>query len=108
MFNRLKAFKLRINCNKLCFVRPIINYLGHVITTNCIYVNPDNISAAANRLTPTKFKKLQSVIPMFFWYRKFILNFPEMSHHLTNLLKKKAVRKCGQKHQLAFDELKDY
>ena len=63
---------LKLQPDKCEFLRPELEYLGHVITEKGVKPNPNKISAVANFKRPTNRKEVMSFLGLSGYYRKFI------------------------------------
>ncbi|GBL62105.1 Retrovirus-related Pol polyprotein from transposon 17.6, partial [Araneus ventricosus] len=69
--------------------------------------DPDKVSAV-QKIPPSRtVKQVQSFLQTCFWCRKFIPNFSEISHCLSNLTKKKTIWTWTESEQNAFTTLKN-
>ncbi|GBL91598.1 Retrovirus-related Pol polyprotein from transposon opus [Araneus ventricosus] len=91
VFLKLKDYKLRANRSKCHFACSRVKYLGLWITSRGIEVDPDKVSAVQKIPPPRNVKQVQSFLQTCSWYRKFIPNFSEIAHPLSNLTKKKSL-----------------
>ncbi|GJU54474.1 putative reverse transcriptase domain-containing protein [Tanacetum coccineum] len=103
----LKKEELYAKFSKCKFWIPKVQFLGHVIESQCIHVDPAKIKFIkdwASPKTPTK-------IPQFFglagYYRRFIEGFSKIAKPMTKLTQKKAAFKWGDKQEAAFQTLKN-
>lgn len=106
VFQRLRLFKLRAKREKCKFSCTEVHYLGHVLTTEGIQVNPDKVKAIAAKQPPKNVKQTQSFIQTCSWYRKFIQNFSEVAKPLTTLTKKNQPWRWGEEEQTSFEQLR--
>lgn len=105
-FNHLKSFQLRANREKCQFVCSEIKYLGHIITTEGIKMDPAKIEAIMCRNPPQDLKQLMSFNQTCSWYRRFIPDFAKIMQPLTNLTKKNTAWEWTELHKQAFNQLK--
>ena len=104
---RLREHKLYLRHDKCEFEKTRIEYLGVIISHNCVEMDPIKIAGVVEWLVPTSKKEVQSFMGFTNFYRRFIFNF---SHHVRPLfdLTKKDVRfTWGNCEQDAFDWLKE-
>ena len=83
-------------------------YLGLVISTNGIKMDPAKVEAIQNWNTPTCVKDVRAFIGFCNFYRRFVLNFSKVAGPLNALTKKDAPVpfKWSPKCETAFTELK--
>ena len=86
VFKRLLAANLTVSQEKCKFCRAQLKYLGYVVDSNGLHVDPDKINAILNILTPRSVKDNRAIIGMASWYRRFIPNFATLVAPLTSLL----------------------
>ena len=82
--HRLYA-KLR-NCD---FYKDRIHYLGHLISDEGIYVDPENIEAIMNWPTPRNLTNVRSFMGLVGYHTRFIEEFSKVAHSITSLQKKR-------------------
>lgn len=107
VIKRLQEFKLKANREKSNFFCSRIKYLGHVITSEGIQVDPDKTAAIVERPNPKNAKEVLSFLQTCSWYRRFIPGFAQMSKPLSDLTKKNAVWKWDEETQQSYDKLKE-
>ncbi|GKF58948.1 putative reverse transcriptase domain-containing protein, partial [Tanacetum coccineum] len=84
-----------------------VQFLGHVINGNGIYVDPSNIEAVKNWKAPRTPTEVCSFLGLAEYYRRFIKNFSKIVKSLTILTQKCKTFDWGEEHELAFQTLKD-
>jgi hypothetical protein len=105
MLEKLRSAGLQANIKKNEFFVTRTKFLGYIISTNNIAVNPDKVSAIANWERPTKVKELQLFLGFCNFYRLFIENYSRIAkllHRLTAAIK----WEWTQKQQHVFEHLK--
>lgn len=105
-FQRLKAFGFHLNREKCHFCLPKVKYLGHILTTEGLKVDPEKTQAIRNRPKPKNPKQVISFLQTCSWYRRFIPGFADVSKPLSDLTKKNAKWMWTEKEQKAFEKLK--
>lgn len=90
VFRRLKASGLRINPAKCEFGCSEVRYLGYLINSEGLSVDPNKVSAVTSIPPPTNVGQLKRFLGMAGWYRRFIKDFSSLVSHLSALLKRKA------------------
>ncbi len=70
--------KLRVYLNpgKCEFQKPRIKYLGHVISAHGLEPDPDLVDSLINLEPPENTTELKSLVGMFQYLGKFLLNLP--------------------------------
>ena len=63
-------------------------YLGYVVDSSGLHVDPDKINAIINIPTPKSVKEVRAILGMASWYRRFTPNFSTLVAPLTYLLQK--------------------
>jgi hypothetical protein len=82
-----------------------MKFLGYIISTNGVAVDPDKVSAIANWERFTKVKELQSFLGFCNFYRLFIENYSRIAKLLHRLIA--AIKwEWTQEQQHAFEHLK--
>ena len=86
----MKAYKnvLKLNKNKFQIRLKSIVFLGHIISSEGVKVDPRKVEAITKMPLPNYTNKLQPFLGMIKYLRKFIPNLAEVTSHLHTLLKK--------------------
>src|SRR5277367_3265250 len=88
IFERLSRAGLSLNASKCHFLREEVKFLGHVVTTRGVKVDPDKVAAVTKMPDPLNKEELQTILGMIGWYRRFIPDFADRGKPLFKLLKK--------------------
>ncbi|GJP52866.1 hypothetical protein CLOM_g11952 [Closterium sp. NIES-68] len=83
-----------------------LEYLGHVISTKGVEVNPRKIATLQAWLPPTNLQELRRFLGFVNYVRRFIPNMAGVMVPLTDLLRKGTKCMWGEKEQAAFSTLK--
>jgi hypothetical protein len=86
MLFKLRAAGLQVNIRKSEFSTTETRFLGYILSTSDIAVDPAKVAAVANWEPPTKVKKLQAFLGFCNFYYWFISDFNRMVkffHRLT-------------------------
>ena len=106
ILQRLRELGLKIQPDKCEFLKPELEYLGHIVTAEGVKPNPKKIEAVKNFKIPTNPTKVKSFLGLSGYYRKFIRNFSKIAKPLTELTKKDIPFHWTEKQQNALDTLK--
>ena len=96
---KVRESGLRLNKNKCQFCKNSIVFLGHIISSEIIKVDPSKTDAITKMSVPQSRTELQRFLGMVNYLSKFIPNLAEVTAPLRVLLKKDVVFKL-QKSQL--------
>lgn len=83
----LKHHQLVAKHNKCHFRQSKVDYLGHVITSIGLMVDPSKIDAIQQWATPKSIKEVRSFLGLAGYYRRFIKQFATIASPLSDLLK---------------------
>lgn len=87
---RLQHAGLQADIKKCEFDVTKTRYLGFIISTKGLMVDPDKISVVKSWAAPKTIKGIQSFLGFCNFYRRFIANFGRIARPLINLTKKGA------------------
>lgn len=107
VFNILLKAGLKVRPSKCCFAMESIDFLGFTITENSIAVSKKRIDAINSLPPPKSPKQIQRFIGAINFVRKHIQGFSTKVAVLTELIKKNSIFKWTEKHQTAFEGLKE-
>ncbi|GJV91635.1 putative reverse transcriptase domain-containing protein [Tanacetum coccineum] len=103
----LKKEKLYAKFSKCEFWLPEVQFLGHVINSDGIHVDPSKIKAVKNWEAPRTPSEVHSFPGLAGYYRRFIENFSKIAKSLTILTQKSRTFDWGEEQEKAFQTLKD-
>jgi transposase InsO family protein len=106
VFDRLRKHGFYCNLEKCQFNLSQISYLGYIVSSEGLTMDPAKVSAVTDWPTPTRKKDVQSFLGFANFYRRFICNFSNVTIPLTQLLKKGADFVWTKECNLAFEKLK--
>ncbi|KAH9275221.1 hypothetical protein BASA83_002451 [Batrachochytrium salamandrivorans] len=98
---------LYCKAEKCHFYQTEIKYLGYIISSNGIRMDPSKISAVQEWLTPRKVRDLQVFLGFTNFYRSLIKDYSNMTCHLTKLFKKDSLFVWGHEQEKSLQALKD-
>ena len=84
---RLRKERLYAKLSKCVFGAREVEYLGFVLKSGKVAMNPNKTEAIEAWETPSSKKELQSFLGLVNYYRRFIRNCSEIAKPLTNLTK---------------------
>ncbi|GJR85423.1 hypothetical protein Tco_0209434 [Tanacetum coccineum] len=102
----LKKEKLYAKFSKCDFWLESVQFLGHVIDSKGVHVDPAKIEAIKNWATPTTPTKVRQFLGLAGYYRRFIEGFSLISKPLTKLTQKNKKYEWGKDEEEAFELLK--
>lgn len=85
---KLGEHTLYANLKKCEFGRAKIGYLGHVISSSGVEVDQDKVQAVKEWPQPTNLRELRGFLGLTGYYRKFVSQYAQIAHPLTDQLKK--------------------
>ena len=106
VLERLRNAGLQIDLKKCEFHVTRTRYLGFIISTDGIEVDPDKISVVRNWKPPTTVKGIQSFLGFCNFYRRFIRDYGIIARPLVNLTKTGVRLVWAQACQDSFQKLK--
>lgn len=92
VFALLRKHKLFVKESKCTFAQKSVGYLGHLISSDGVSVEPEKIQCILSWKTPSTVKELRGFLGLAGYYRKFVKDFGKISAPLTQLLKKDAFK----------------
>ncbi|GJW76298.1 putative reverse transcriptase domain-containing protein [Tanacetum coccineum] len=103
----LKKEKLYAKFSKCEFWIREVQFLGHVINSNRIHVDPSKIEVVKNWKASRTLSVVRSFLGLAGYYHRFIENFYKIAKSLTILTQKCKTFDWGEEQELAFQTLKD-
>ncbi|GJW97573.1 putative reverse transcriptase domain-containing protein [Tanacetum coccineum] len=91
---------------KTAFRTSIVQFLGHVIDSQGIHVDPAKIEAVKNWAPPTTPTEIRYFLGLAGYYRRFIKDFSKIAKSLTELTQKNKKYIWGEDQESAFQLLK--
>jgi hypothetical protein len=103
----LRKHKLYAKFDKCNFYQKGIQYLGHVISSEGIVVDPEKIKSIMEWPVPKDVVDIWSFMGIMGYYRRFIEGFSKIAYPITSLQKKGTKFNWSQKCQDSFNKLKE-
>lgn len=88
VFRRLKEAGLTLNRDKCHFCKRELKFLGHIVTSSGLMVDPEKVEAVVQIPTPKTVSEVRRIVGLASWYRRFVPNFSSIVAPMTNLLRK--------------------
>ena len=105
VFERCRAFKLRMNPLKCAFGVSSRKFLGFLVHSKGIDVDPAKATAIAIMRPPATVKELKSLLGKVSFIQRFIPRLASITSAFTKLLKKGQSFEWGETQQTAFKRL---
>ena len=83
----LRQQKLCANLEKCTFGMTQVQYLGYIIDEREVHVDPAKIQVIQDWPAPTTLTELRSFLGLANFYRRFVLGFPHITWHLSQVTK---------------------
>lgn len=106
VLERLHRAGLTINLSKCALFCPSVKFLGHVVSSEGLTVDPDRVSKVRDWPVPRTAKQLSSFLGLAGYMRKFVKNFSGIAAPLFKLLQKDVQFQWSEEAQSAFMLLK--
>ena len=108
VFEVLRQHKLRLNADKCAFGVGAGKFLGYLITSRGIEVNPDQIEAVKRLKLPSNPKEVQVLTRILVALNLFIFKFADRCRLFYQLLKKWKGFQWDEECEKSFQDLKEY
>ncbi|GJT38673.1 putative reverse transcriptase domain-containing protein [Tanacetum coccineum] len=102
----LKKEKLYAKFSKCEFWIPKVQFLGHVIDSRGIYVDPAKIESIKDWASPKTPTEIRQFLGLAGYYRRFIEGFSKIAKSMTKLTQKGIKFDWGEKEENAFQLIK--
>ncbi|GKA30050.1 putative reverse transcriptase domain-containing protein [Tanacetum coccineum] len=102
----LKKEKLYAKFSKCDLWIHIVQFLGHLIDSQGLHVDPAKIEAVKNWTSPTTPTEIRQFLGLAGYYRRFIKDFSKIAKSLTELTQKNKKYIWGEDQESAFQLLK--
>jgi hypothetical protein len=102
----LREHELYAKLSKFSFYQRQIHYLGHIISEEGIFVDPEKVEAIREWLAPRNVVEVRSFIGLVGYYRRFIAGFSKIAHPITSLQRKEKKFQWTEECEKSFQRLK--
>lgn len=107
VFDRLRAAKLTVKPAKVNFLAEKLSFLGHLISSQGVTIDPDRTQKIRDYPVPKNAKGVARFVGMVNYFAKFIPACADLCAPLNHLRKKAVKFKWGDEQQQAFEKLKE-
>jgi hypothetical protein len=87
VLEKLRQNQLYAKFSKCDFYLEEVTFLGHILTTEGVAIDPAKIEAVKKWEQPRNVTDIRSFLGLARYYRRFIENFSKIAKPMTNLLK---------------------
>ena len=88
VLEKLRVHKLYAKFSKCEFWLEKVAFLGHILTTEGVVVDPEKVETVSNWQQPTNVSEIRSFLGLAGYYQRFIEGFSKIARPMTELLKK--------------------
>ena len=103
----LRRHQLYVKFSKCEFWLSRVGFLGHVVSADGIYVDPQKVEAVANWEQPTTVTEVRSFLGLAGYYRRFIEGFSKIAGPLHGLTRKGVKFEWTERCEGSFQTLKE-
>nr|CAE02081.2 OSJNBa0074B10.9 [Oryza sativa Japonica Group] len=103
---KLREHQLYAKFSKCEFWLSEVKFLGHVISSRGVAVDPSNVKSVLSWKQPKTVSEIRSFLGLAGYYRRFIENFSKIARPMTRLLQKEVKYKWSESCEQSFQELK--
>ena len=108
LFQRIQEKGLTLNESKCEFEKDNIVFFGHKFSAAGLSADPHKISAIVNMSPPTNASEVRSLLGMMnYCGQRFVRDYATLTHELRELTKKDVTWTWTERHQEAFERLKE-
>ncbi|CAI7797162.1 unnamed protein product [Closterium sp. NIES-53] len=105
VFEILRKNKFYVKLSKSDFALKKVQFLGHMVSAEGVYVDPRKIEAVKKWKVSENMKELQQFLGFTNYYNRFVPQYAKIAAPLTDLLKKDTPFKWDTPHQQAMEQL---
>lgn len=108
VLRRLREAGLTLSPDKCNFCKSELKYLGYVVNSKGLLVDPQKVDAILRIPVPKSVSEVRRIMGMASWYRRFIPNFSSVIAPLSSLLRKNHKFFWDEFCDTALTTIKDY
>ena len=102
----LKEHQLYAKFDKCRFWLTEVKFLGHVVSTSGVSVDPEKVEAVMSWKRPKSVFEIRNFLGLVGYYRKFIEDFSRLATPMTRLTRKEVNFEWNDLYEKTFQELK--
>lgn len=106
LFERLQQFNLRLNPAKCVFGMKEVKLLGYIVSEHGLAADPAKVAAISRMDAPRSLAEVRSFLGMSGYYRTCIRDYARVTEPLVELTRKNVRFRWEDRHQEAFNTLK--
>ncbi len=106
VLGRLRTNRLQANLRKSVFEKQEVEFVGFMVISEGLQMSDRKIEAVQSWLKPRTAKNIQEFLEFANFYRRFIKNFSQLAHPLTQLTKKDEPWRWSAQCEKAFADMK--
>ena len=108
VFSKLEKAGLQVDINKCEFFKTEVAFLGVILSTDGLRMDPNKVQDIVNWERPTCLKEVQAFVGFCNFYRRFIKAFSHLAKPLTRMARKEVGFEWTDPANDAFEALKKY
>jgi len=105
VFDLLRKHQFHCRQTKCSFEQPELKYLGHIVGSGVLRMDPAKVAVIKDWPTPTSIKELRSFLGLSNYFRRFIQGYSSLVAPLTSLVSSSFA--WTPAHQLSFEQVKE-
>jgi hypothetical protein len=106
VLEKLRSNQLYAKFSKCEFWLTKVAFLGHIISTGGVSVDPGKVKDVLNWMPPTTISETRSFLGLAGYYHRFIKDFSKIAKPMTKLLEKNKAFEWTKECRASFEELK--
>jgi len=88
VFDKLQEANLRLHPEKCYFAKPQVKFLGHILSSSGVAVDPDKVEKIKIFPRPSSVTQLRQFMGICNFYRRFVKGYAKIASPLNELLRK--------------------
>jgi hypothetical protein len=105
VLEKLRSNQLYAKFSKCEFSLTEVTFLGQVISTGGVSVDPGKVKDVLNWMPPTTISEIRSFLGLAGYYRRFIKDFSKIAKPMMKLLEKNKAFEWTKECQASFEEM---